>query len=707
MKLTKDSLIKEAELFCAITNTQEHPDLVGINDGKTIGTYIEHEFKKYLKSKYEFNLGSSAYGIDFPDKELNTDIKVTSSNKPQNSCPFLDVKQKIYGLGYNIILFIYEKSESNGTCHLFFNSCTFIKAEETGDYIITKNLRKMVENNWDKDKIAYYLNECKLPGDDSTLENLAEEIIQNPPKQGYLTISNAFQWRLKYTYKDKKEELPTVNPKKEYGDYQTPLDFCKKVLEHINETYLIAPDIIIEPTCGIGNFIKASKLFYPKVPVVGIDINKDYLDEVKKSVDNVILINENIFEYDLEELINSKYTEYLIIGNPPWVTNTRLSKYNSDNLPNKNNLKNLDFFDATTGMSNFDISENIILHIINKFKNLNTNMIFLCKYTVACNIFEYLVNNNIFTCRINIIKFDAMKIFKADTSSCILFIQFNERNKKFSSCEVYELDNPGKNYKIGMINGKFYSDLSNIVDIDGACCFEWRQGIKHDCTNILELTVSDDKYMNKKEDLIELEEDLLYPLLKSSNIKVPIVNSSDKKILITQRKFKENTSYIKKEFPLTWNYLVSNEEYFRQRKSNIYANAPEFSIFGIGEYTFKKFKVAISGFYKQGLFSLVFHEKSMMLDDTCYYLSFDDYDSAYVTMLILNSWVVKSFLKHVVSLDSKRPYTKKVLKRIDICKALKILSLDDLIETEDELELKHYITNDIFENYKLNIKKKC
>lgn len=49
MKLTKDSLIKEAELFYARESIKKHPELVGINDGESIGTFFEHEFKKIFK----------------------------------------------------------------------------------------------------------------------------------------------------------------------------------------------------------------------------------------------------------------------------------------------------------------------------------------------------------------------------------------------------------------------------------------------------------------------------------------------------------------------------------------------------------------------------------------------------------------------------------------------------------------------------------
>ncbi len=705
MKLTNNSLIKEEELFCTRESTRNHPEMVGINDGKSIGTFIEHEFKTYLKNKYEFNLGSSASGIDFPDSDINTDLKVTSSKKPQSSCPFTDVRQKIYGLGYNLLLIVYSKRDDGENSFLKFKSCTFIKSDETGDYALTKNLRKMVENNWDREKIMYYLRECNLPCDDITLSILTDEIIENPPKQGYLTISNAFQWRIKYNHKDKKEDISPFS-KKEYGDYQTPLLFAKKVLNYSIKKFNINPDLIIEPTCGVGNFIKASREYYPDVPIVGIDINSEYIDGLEDDVENLKLYNENIFEYDFSQIIEKGFSEYLIIGNPPWVTNTNLSKFESDNIPVKNNVKNYGQFEAKTGMSNFDVSENIILHIIEKFRQLKTTIIFLCKYNVACNIFEHLVKTKTYPAKINIIKFNAMQIFGIDSSSCILIIQFNENNGKLKSCMVNNFSDPHDFYRIGIKNGKLYSNMDNDIDLDGKCCFEWRQGIKHDCVKVMELESVGSEYKNKKGDIFGIEEDLLYPLLKSSNVKIPVVTESDQKILITQHKLKEDTSYIKEEYPLTWEYLERNKEYFDKRKSNIYQKAPDYSIFGIGDYTFKKYKVAISGFYKRGLFSLVYDDKGMMLDDTCYYISFDDYDEAYITMLILNSEVVQRFLKNIVFLDSKRPYTKKILKRIDVGKALELLNFDDLVETENMLELENYVNEDMFGKYCEKIVKK-
>ncbi|MHB0704127.1 hypothetical protein ACX4MU_00205, partial [Roseomonas mucosa] len=100
-----DSLIKEAAKFTAVESTHDEPSLFGVTDGKAVGTYLEHKFVAHLMDHYEFMGGNSALGIDLPSVEV--DIKVTSIRQPQSSCPFKSARQKIYGLGYNLIVFVY------------------------------------------------------------------------------------------------------------------------------------------------------------------------------------------------------------------------------------------------------------------------------------------------------------------------------------------------------------------------------------------------------------------------------------------------------------------------------------------------------------------------------------------------------------------------------------------------------------------------
>ena len=189
----------EAKIFCEFMKQENHPSLIGITDGKAVGTYIEHWFQKYLSSRYEIEIGNSAKGIDLPGSTIETDIKVTSIVQPQSSCPFKNARQKIFGLGYNLLIFVYDKKDTPTTCTLDFKYCTFIDKSRTADFTITKRLREMVDDGANKDDIVGFLVDKNVPGDAIVYSDLADEILRNKPKQGYLTISNALQWRLQYT----------------------------------------------------------------------------------------------------------------------------------------------------------------------------------------------------------------------------------------------------------------------------------------------------------------------------------------------------------------------------------------------------------------------------------------------------------------------------------------------------------------------------
>ena len=110
-KLTIKDLISSANTFCKQETKYKNKELFGVTDGKAVGTYIEHKFKEFLKKNFELDNGNSARGIDLLAPKINTDIKVTSIKQPQSSSPFKDAKQKIYGLGYNLLVFVYEKTD--------------------------------------------------------------------------------------------------------------------------------------------------------------------------------------------------------------------------------------------------------------------------------------------------------------------------------------------------------------------------------------------------------------------------------------------------------------------------------------------------------------------------------------------------------------------------------------------------------------------
>lgn len=196
--LTIKSLIAEAERFCSLNSGVCRSELYGVTDGKAVGTFVEHIFQQFLEERYDITAGNSANGLDLPS--VNTDIKATSIKQPQSSCPFKDSKQKIFGLGYNLLVFVYRKHDDSTAKKgmLDFVSCSFIDKSRTADFQTTTGLNKILSNQGNQDDIFAFLAEHNIPGDEVSLYNLAGDILKNPPQIGYLTISNALQWRLQY-----------------------------------------------------------------------------------------------------------------------------------------------------------------------------------------------------------------------------------------------------------------------------------------------------------------------------------------------------------------------------------------------------------------------------------------------------------------------------------------------------------------------------
>jgi len=197
-KLTKEKLIIEAKKFVPSHSKMTFSEMYGVTDGKAVGTFIEHKFRAYLANKYEFKAGNSAKGIDFPI--LGIDLKVTSIKQPQSSCPYKSVRQKIHGLGYSLLVFVYEKTDDhkNKTGRLNFLHTIFVEKEYTGDFQTTKGLRQILKNDGNADDLVAFMHDRNLPLDDIEANEIAEELLKRVPEQGYLTISNALQWRLQY-----------------------------------------------------------------------------------------------------------------------------------------------------------------------------------------------------------------------------------------------------------------------------------------------------------------------------------------------------------------------------------------------------------------------------------------------------------------------------------------------------------------------------
>ncbi len=478
--------------------------------------------------------------------------------------------------------------------------------------------------------------------------------------------------------------------RREYGDFQTPPGLSDSICLYL-KTAGISPDVVIEPTFGKGSFIISALKHFKKLKrIYGVEIYMPYYWQTKFAILEFFIQNpalnkpvtslylDNVFKFNFSEIKRSvKDGDILILGNPPWVTNSELSSLNSNNLPKKTNFKELNGFDAITGKGNFDICEYIVLMMLNSFSRCNGHLAMLTKNSVIKNLIYDLPSTNYEISNIAALKIDARKYFDASVEASLFKCHLRRDNEKTSFiCKTSSLCSPDLVENIfGWDDGKFVSDIvlyEKNRKYDGISPYIWRQGIKHDCSKIMELQLLDNgHYLNGLDEELDIEEDLIFGLLKSSDLSSLVMTKHRRHVIITQRKIGEDTSYLSVKCPKLYQYLIKNNSYFEQRKSSIYKNKPPFSIFGIGDYSFKPYKVAISGLYKHSTFSLILPEngKSIMLDDTCYFLSFDNLSEAVFTWAILNSEHIQQLLATLAFLGAKRPYTKDILMRLSIDKA--------------------------------------
>ena len=221
--LTIELFRTAAREFSTALSATPLPDLYGITDGKAVGTKVESMFKEHLLARYDLKVGNAANGLDFPS--LNLDLKVTSIKQPQSSCPFRSATQKIYGLGYSLLVIVYSKRDVDAehVAYLDIENVVYIDKERTGDFTLTKMIREIIEGAESQpggveaviDDLDALLQDKAIPLDEVSRRQLAEQLAYNMPEQGFLTISNALQWRLQYARAIAAATAKTIMPEVE------------------------------------------------------------------------------------------------------------------------------------------------------------------------------------------------------------------------------------------------------------------------------------------------------------------------------------------------------------------------------------------------------------------------------------------------------------------------------------------------------------
>jgi hypothetical protein len=461
----------------------------------------------------------------------------------------------------------------------------------------------------------------------------------------------------------------------EFGDFQTPSDLAFAIAGFLRDNGETA-DTIVEPTCGLGSFVGAAIATFPKARAIyGFDINPQY---VRKAEDNACqeggrklhIEYRNFFQVDWVQFFSTLRGTVLVIGNPPWVTNSALGSLGSDNLPEKTNFQSRNGFAAKTGKANFDISEWMLIRLLEALHRRAGCVAMLCKTATARKTLRHAWLNKFHIGRCSLHLIDAQKHFGVSVDACLLIVHTGVLESTATACVYPDFSFNGRITTFGLAGKELVADIDEYLrlrDIDGIPYYTWRSGVKHDAVGVMEFKRENGHFTNGQHEACLLETTYLFPLLKSSDVANGRM-TPDRYVLVTQRKPSDDTAKVKKLAPKTWAYLTAHADVLDQRRSIIYKKRPRFSVFGVGDYTFSPWKVAISGLYKNCRFDVVgkHHGKPIVLDDTCNFIPCASEKEARFMCELLNSDVCQRFLRSLVFLDAKRPITIDILNRIDL-----------------------------------------
>ncbi len=473
----------------------------------------------------------------------------------------------------------------------------------------------------------------------------------------------------------------------EFGDFQTPPELALAAIQILRELG-IRPRSILEPTCGRGAFLSAAAICFPDTEsIIGIDINQNHLrfaDLIANRFNNRIDLRQgDFFKVEWKDIVTKTGGPWLIVGNPPWVTSSNLGAIESYNLPEKSNFHGRMGIEAITGKSNFDISEWMILRYLDWFDSLEGTIAVLCKTAVARKILLHIWRKgNIQLRAARIYKIDALACFGASVDACFFVLEVRPQGNALE-CEIFtSLNAKAPSHTIGFLDGHViphiaaFNEHRNLLGPENR--YVWRSGIKHDCSKVMELIKTPGGYRNGLGETVAIEDCSLFPLLKSSDIGNGRIETRAA-MIVTQSFVGENTGYIRTKAPKTWNYLVRHAKLLDKRGSIIYKNKPEYSIFGVGPYSFAPWKVAISGFYKKLNFVKIgpVNEKPVVFDDTVYFLPCWSEAEAEFIHSLLHSEAAQAFFQSMIHWDEKRPITVEILKRLSIQKLAAMLGCEE------------------------------
>ncbi len=490
--------------------------------------------------------------------------------------------------------------------------------------------------------------------------------------------------------------------KRARGDWQTPSALAHAVLATLASRHAPdapdapdAPAVVLEPTCGEGAFLEAAAVAYPSARLLGYELNPTYARRARARLPagRATVRVADFFAVDWERVLAAHPGPLLMVGNPPWVTTATLGALGASNGPRRRRVEGLGGLEALTGKSNFDLAEAVILRLLGALagaQGRRATLAMLCKGSVARRVIERASAARWDVAPGGLYAIDAQRHFGAAVSAVLFVCELGIGAARGRAWPSFALPSPAppafpashasRASRVAraaptpapglvVVDGVAVADAeayARTAHLAGDCAPAWRSGLKHDCASVMELSRDGEGWRNGLGERVTIEPELLYPLAKGADVAGgrPV----ERAVLVPQRALGEDTSTLAGRAPLAWRYLCAHRDRLGARKSSVYRGRPEFSIFGVGPYAFAPWKVAVSGLHKRLDFVVLgpFAGRPVVLDDTCYFLPFDDEPSARAACGLLQTPGAREFLGARIFWEAKRPISKAILQRLSL-----------------------------------------
>ncbi len=476
--------------------------------------------------------------------------------------------------------------------------------------------------------------------------------------------------------------------KVERGDFQTPPALAAEVCALL-AARIAPPRSIVEPTCGIGGLLAAALAAFPGCErALGVEIEPAHVDAARAvfaARPEVAIELGSFFAAAWRDRLAALAGPILVIGNPPWVTNADLGALASDNLPAKANADRESGIAALTGKSNFDISEAMLRELLAALAGRDATLAMLCKTSVARKLLGFAWRTGAAVRQATIARIDAAHHFDAAVEACLLILELGPSPPDAPrTCPVYaslaDACTAAPHPELGYRGGRLVADAARYdrwaaLEATAPGPYQWRSGIKHDCARVMELHQTEAGFANRAGDALDGAAPWLYPLWKSSEVARGRPRVPQRYLLVPHTRIGDDTAALASTAPSVWAYLGQHRAALDRRASAIYRGRPAFSIFGVGDYTFAPWKVAISGLYKRLCFTVIGPHagQPVVFDDTCYFLACATEAEARCLAGLLDAEPAREFYASQVFWDAKRPITTELLRRLDLAKLAALL----------------------------------